>query len=527
MTVSELATASSARPDRLGQILRVLRNEGIFNFSPGPASQTPVASTTPEKTESEEGTYSNNRVSTLLLSSHWTQWRNWVDLYSSEFYDMARGIPASCRAGTTRSAAQIVYDTDESMIKAFAQRGWLERVQRTLAGGALAQAPGIVEDYPWNEVEGAEKVLDLGGGKGGLLASLLRQYPGMRGGIFDLENVVQHAREAFHAPEGEFRDVGDRVKSEDLVAGDFLVEVPPCEVYTMKWCLHDWDDGKCVTVLENIRRAIIKGPRSRLVVLESILSDGRSGRMSRYADMNMMLAVGGQERDLNRWRDIAQRAGWNIRRVCHLRNAWPSAIEMVPDWDNALQNSNGSLPNLVASNSQIAVLKENPNAVNVSLSEATEKPEVESNMSFLEPWDKSKGEPFYRSAADEGFETVNFKWVEHTVKVNDARPNKNSFSLDKNGFAFLDHEEWNTDTLNAIRASEQDRVKELYYPEIEALLKKETGAQRVIIFDHTIRKRRPELETGQNPDGKEQPATTVHCDQYVKPRHKDPCSGYS
>jgi hypothetical protein len=85
----ELAIAINAREGRLCQIMRTLRNSGIFSYT------------------TETNTYQNNPASTLLLSDHWTQWRNWVDLYGNKFYDMTRGLPHACKEDAVRSAARI------------------------------------------------------------------------------------------------------------------------------------------------------------------------------------------------------------------------------------------------------------------------------------------------------------------------------------------------------------------------------------------------------------------------------------
>jgi hypothetical protein len=103
-------------------------------------------------------------------------------------------------------------------------------------------------------------------------------------------------QKTFHFDDGEFADVGDRVDMSDLIVGDFMVEIPAWEVYTMKWCLHDWDDSKALKVMGNFRKAITRGPKSRLIILESILTEGRMGRLSRYGDLIMAMSANGQER---------------------------------------------------------------------------------------------------------------------------------------------------------------------------------------------------------------------------------------
>ncbi|MCJ1401067.1 hypothetical protein MMC11_004279 [Xylographa trunciseda] len=356
MTISDLANACDARPDRLRQIMRTLYNNGIFSY---------------DKTTC---TYSNNSTSTMLLSDHWTQWRNFVDFYGNEFYDMTAGLPAACHKNAKRTPAQIHFDTNENMFTYFMQKGWLPRMHKTLSGGAIAQAPGILEDYPWEEIAD-HTFLDIGGGGGGLVALVLRKYEEMHAGIFDLPRVVEHAAVNFHTSEGPYADVGNRVSKDDLISGDFLVEVPSFEVYTMKWCLHDWDDSDTLKIMKNIRKAIVKGPKSRLIIMECLLTDGRMGRLSRLADINMMVAASGQERDEVTWRSLAEQSGWTINHIYHLRNSWPCAIELVPKWDWA----NGvSEDTWTATESKSGVEEQPANLVNGI---SKEKPEKVINVS--------------------------------------------------------------------------------------------------------------------------------------------------
>lgn len=183
-------------------------------------------------------------------------------------------------------------------------------------------------DYPWAEV-GNETVIDIGGGGGALITSLLRGNPATKGGVYDLPSVIDHIR-PFFAEGGAYADVGDRIDPEHLKAGDFFKEIPANGVYAMKWCLHDWLDDDAIKILKNIRQAIQDGPHSRLVVLESILSDKSSGRLSRYGDINMMITAKGRERTEAEWHKLAKSAGWWIEKIHPMRNAWVAAIDMRP-----------------------------------------------------------------------------------------------------------------------------------------------------------------------------------------------------
>ena len=300
----------------------MLYNDGIFAY------------------DVSNGMYSNNRTSELLLSDHWTQWRNWVDLYGNEFYDMSRGIPESCRKNAVRMPAQINFNTDLDMFTYFTEQGWLPRLHRTLSGGAIAQAPGILEDYPWEEFAN-KTFLDIGGGGGGLVASVLRKYKKIKAGILDLPKVIDHARDNFHSEGGQYFDIGSQVHDQHLISGDFLKEIPKFELYTMRWCLHDWDDTKALKIMTNVRKSIIEGPQSRFTIFESLLTDGRMGRLSRYGDIIMMMSANGQERDETQWRALADQTGWRVKAIYPLRNSWTSGIELIPSKDAVHSRQDG------------------------------------------------------------------------------------------------------------------------------------------------------------------------------------------
>lgn len=308
--LDELAELAGAKPERLRQVLRVLYNQGIFAF------------------DAENGLYRNSPASSLLRKDHWTQWCTWTDLYGNEFYDMARGIPESVKRDCERTAAQVNYGTEKSMFEYFRDQGELERLIGTIGAGAVAQAPGMVEDYDWGEIAASgERLLDIGGGSGAFMASLLRRHGDMKGAVLDQESVITKFTPLFRESGGQFFDVGGRC---DLIVGDFFDQIPPFRYYTMKWCLHDWTDEQVIRILRNVRDAIIEGPGSRLVIIEAVLTEGRRGAVARYGDITMMVASGGRERDCDEWKSVAEASGWSLASVTPFRNAWPSAIELRP-----------------------------------------------------------------------------------------------------------------------------------------------------------------------------------------------------
>jgi hypothetical protein len=99
------------------------------------------------------------------------------------------------------------------------------------------------------------------------------------------------------------------------------------------------------------------------------------------------------------------------------------------------------------------------------------------------------------------------KYVEQSVVVRNGREMLNKLSLDTNGFVLTEHETAVKDFYDL------DEVKSVYYPEVEGLLKRVTGAERVVIFDHIVRN--PLLaERGEK--GARSPAKFVHNDYTFK-----------
>jgi hypothetical protein len=69
----------------------------------------------------------------------------------------------------------------------------------------------------------------------------------------------------------------------------------------------------------------------------------------------------------------------------------------------------------------------------------------------------------------------------HRVTIRNARRTTEPFALDRHGFRFVRHDTKVADFFD------DDEIRRVYYPEMEALVKAESGASRVVVFDHTLR----------------------------------------
>jgi hypothetical protein len=91
------------------------------------------------------------------------------------------------------------------------------------------------------------------------------------------------------------------------------------------------------------------------------------------------------------------------------------------------------------------------------------------------------------------------------VKIHNARPIARDLSLDRQAFVLVNHD-------TAMRSFyDKDEIKRTWEPEVEALIKRETGASKVVVFDHTIRAADRGVERGHRA-----PVRSVHNDYTEK-----------
>ncbi|MEW9556534.1 methyltransferase [Nonomuraea sp. NPDC050783] len=183
---------------------------------------------------------------------------------------------------------------------------------------ALPFTEGLVKAYTFPP---AATMVDVAGGKGHILATVLHANPQMRGVLMDLEHVTGQAERTF-AEEG----LADRTQ---VVAGDFFAGVPAGgDVYLLASVLHNWDDADSVTILSNIRRAM--NPGGRVLVLEVVLPDDAAPHLGKDIDLRMLAIFnGGAERTRDEYAALLGQADLGLADVVDLGSG-ASLIEARP-----------------------------------------------------------------------------------------------------------------------------------------------------------------------------------------------------
>lgn len=134
-------------------------------------------------------------------------------------------------------------------------------------------------------------VVDVGGGRGALLAAILERHPGVRGVLFDQPDVVAGA------------ELGDRCTS---AGGSFFEAVPEGgDAYLLKSVLHDWEDAEALAILRTCHAA---GAPVVLLIERDLAADPRAA----FSDLNMLVGPGGRERTLVEYGTLLDAAGFRL-----------------------------------------------------------------------------------------------------------------------------------------------------------------------------------------------------------------------
>ena len=194
------------------------------------------------------------------------------------------------RTGST--AAKLLDGTDEPFAPYAADPARQATFDAAMAESTRLMAPAIAAGLATVcDLRGVETVADIGGGYGALLVPVLQANPHLHGVVVDRPHCRTGA-EKLIAEAG----LAERYRFVD--ANFFGDELPPADVTILKSVIHDWDDDRSISLLQNCSRAM--APAARLVLVEAAVPDrlepSSAHRRIIGADLRMLIATGGRER---------------------------------------------------------------------------------------------------------------------------------------------------------------------------------------------------------------------------------------
>jgi hypothetical protein len=164
---------------------------------------------------------------------------------------------------------------------------------------------------------GINKIMDVGGGHGGLITSILQRNPEMSGVLFDSPQVIAGA--VLQDP-----DVANRC---EMIGGNFFESVPAgADAIILKWIIHDWNDEQSVAILKNCYRALPAD--GKLMLVEAVVPATSEPHFSKFIDLNMLVMTGGRERTEAEFRKLYEDSGFKLARVVPTESPF-SVIEGV------------------------------------------------------------------------------------------------------------------------------------------------------------------------------------------------------
>jgi hypothetical protein len=180
---------------------------------------------------------------------------------------------------------------------------------------SMIDSPAVAEAYNF---EGIRTIVDIAGGHGLLLATILKKYPHLRGTLYELPHVLEGAAN------GPLKPVMDRCS---LASGDMFSSVPAgADAYIMKHIIHDWQDELCIQLLKACRKAV--NPGGKLLVVDSVIQPGNEFSPDKFIDLQMLIFPSGCERTEKQFRQLFTAAGWQLTRI--IPGASASIVEGIP-----------------------------------------------------------------------------------------------------------------------------------------------------------------------------------------------------
>ncbi len=296
LTVNELSVRVDANADALRRLLRALVSKGVFRHR-------------------RDGRYELNSLAQTLRSDAPVSMSSAARFYGSqEQRERWTVLVDAVRTGHTvvpalRGAESFDYFAEQPALA--------ELFDQTMTNVSELTTAPVVAGYDFSVYP---TIVDVGGGHGPLLASILEAAPASRGVLYDLPRVVAGAPDLLRE-----RAVADRVR---IAHGSFFDSVPGGgDAYLLKNIVHDWTDDKAVQILRNVRAAA--GPNATVLLVELVIPEHNRDFPGKWVDLEMLLNLGARERTAAEYRDLLSRAGFRMTRV--VRTASPlSVVEAEP-----------------------------------------------------------------------------------------------------------------------------------------------------------------------------------------------------
>ncbi len=200
---------------------------------------------------------------------------------------------------------------------------WYERTHQKDLYGFLRDNPQAGEEFnrgvkAWSlymhqaavaayDFSGITTLVDVGGGMGNLIVSILQKTPTLQGISFDQPAVAEAAKHHISSS-----DVADRCQ---VIQGNFFEAVPQGgDAYLISFVLMDWDDDHVLQILQNCHRAM--APGNRLLIVEALIGAQNEPTFGKVLDLlEISETPSGRVRTAEEHNALLDKAGFKMTRV--------------------------------------------------------------------------------------------------------------------------------------------------------------------------------------------------------------------
>jgi O-methyltransferase domain len=282
-TATQLATATGVQAPALYRVLRTLASVGVFAETKGGRFKlTPLAATL------RSDVPGSMRAFAIMTNEKYT-WDSWTEL----LHGVKTGEIPFVKAHGVHPFEYLEQHPDDLAV-----------FGEAMTSLSATENPTIAAAYKFSAIR---TLVDIGGGHGSLLATILKVNPKLKGVLFDQPSVIAHAKQDQHVTA---KGIAERCT---LESGSFFEAVPAGgDAYIMKYILHDWNDEQCVKILANCRAAM--NEKGRVLVVDNVIPPGNDPSWGKLVDIQM-LVIGGRERTKKEFAGIFRQAGLKLARV--------------------------------------------------------------------------------------------------------------------------------------------------------------------------------------------------------------------
>lgn len=292
--IQELSIATASNSDALNRVLRALCSVGVF-------------------TENESHEFELTAIGNTLRSDVYGSMKAYAITQLTEHYNAWGNLLYSVKTGGI--AFDDVYNTD--IWKYFdANPDAGKNFGKAMSGLTEGAIMNILPSYNFSSFK---KIIDIGGGNGGLLTAILNANKECNGIIYDEAYIETQANENI-----DKQDLNTRCKFEK---GSFFNAVPSeGDCYIMKKILHDWNDDQSLIILNNLYTAMKAD--SKLLIIEAVIKEGKGTDFAKFCDINMLAVTGGRERTEKEWSILLSKANLKLEKVIPTNSPMFSMIEV-------------------------------------------------------------------------------------------------------------------------------------------------------------------------------------------------------